>query len=70
MSDTPKLPDECKKILDNGWQIVLWKNPLGSYSAEATRGTCEADCEIIETDDFEPLQALYRLTEKMFGNIV
>lgn len=63
---TPKLADECKKILDNGWQVQLWANPLGSYSAKAinTHGT-----EVI-TDDFEPSAALYRLTEKVFGRIV
>jgi hypothetical protein len=65
VSDTPKLPDECKKLLDNGWTITLFANPLGSYTAE---------CEHISgrheiTDDFEPSQALYRLTEKVYGNI-
>jgi hypothetical protein len=70
---TPRLPDECKKLLDNNWNILLFRNTFGSYSACAFR-----DGETIEdamekesqlTDDFEPSSALYRLTEKMFGNI-
>lgn len=96
MSDTPKLADECKKLLDNGWMIVLYKNQLHTYSAEAARdgmyqrifdalsesnaaiGDCdpkEEHAKMMEhgraiTDDFEPSQALYRLTEKVFGRIV
>lgn len=66
INPTPKLADECKKILDNGWNIQLWANPLGSYSARAMNdhGT------VVDTDDFEPSAALYRLTEKVFGRIV
>jgi hypothetical protein len=90
MSDTPKLPDECKKLLDNGWLVQLFRNDLGSYSAVALsksaaglvqaaldEAICEIDDDDIEavkrgrviTDDFEPSQALYRLTEKVFGRI-
>ena len=73
MSDTPKLADECKKLLDNGWQIRLFKNQLGSYTGvakdvkNAKRGWSN---NVVITDDFEPSQVLYRLTEKVFGNIV
>lgn len=70
MSDTPKLADESKKLLDNAWAIVLFKNDLGSYTAAAYASldlTGQKPVEI--TDDFEPSQALYRLTEKVFGNI-
>lgn len=77
VSDTPKLADESKRLLDNGWQIKLWKNDMGSYSAKATNfKPCSSDDPprvervVIVTDDFEPSQALYRLTEKIFGNIV
>lgn len=91
MSDTPKLADECKRLLDNGWLIQLYKNHLGSYTAVALSATaarkmqaCLDELELeededevfaimrgrFETDDFEPSQALYRLTEKVFGNIV
>lgn len=91
MSNTPKLPDECKKLLDAGWRIVLYKNQLGSYtavgvSAESAGPIIDAlevvdpdpECKTIGrlhegyciTDDFEPSQVLYRLTEKVFGNIV
>jgi hypothetical protein len=74
MSDTPRNADECKRLLDNGWRIKLWRNSLGSYSARATRAKLKTRYAIINdavtTDDFEPSQALYRLTEKVFGNIV
>lgn len=88
MSNTPKLADECKKLLDNGWQILLFKNELGSYTAHGVRPGRDLEQEEIDaawdhgelpsdarsesyiTDDFEPSQALYRLTEKVFGNIV
>lgn len=91
MSNTPKLPDECKKLLDNGWVIVLHQNPFRSYTATAVHKPIgdavldvladhDQDQECDEplrckdgycvTDDFEPSQALYRLTEKVFGRIV
>lgn len=80
MSDTPKLADECKKLLDNGATVVLFHNSLGSYTAAALYKSRAANVQYIiegmpndspySTDDFEPSQALYRLTEKVFGNIV
>jgi hypothetical protein len=89
MSDTPKLADESKKLLDNGWTIVLRGNGLGSYTAIALDQQAVLLVDIDEaiedydegespdmvlhgvclTDDFEPSQALYRLTEKVFGRI-
>ena len=53
VSDTLKLPDECKRLLDNGWMIVLMKSPLSDYTAlalsqksdvevRATRAVCKA----------------------------
>lgn len=72
---TPRLADECKKLLDNGWRISLFKNNLGSYTARARKatGACPATGKLLYassiTDDFEPSAALYRLTEKVFGNI-
>lgn len=79
MSDTPKLPDECKRLLDNGWMIVLFGSQLGSYTAVAlnyaneTRAINAVDRAIRTipenqiTDDFEPSQALTRLSAKVFG---
>ena len=67
MSNTPKLADECKKLLDSGWRIQLFRNDLGSYTARCKK-TGEPEVGFI-TDDFEPSQVLYRLTEKVFGNI-
>lgn len=77
MSDTPKLPDECKRLLDNGWMIVLCKSDaLGDYTAMAVR-TGKAVRAINRalktipnnqlTGDFEPSQALTRLSAKVFG---
>ncbi len=91
MSETTKA-DECKKLLDSKWGIVLFKNELGTYAAVALRDGKMAellglldrvdpdpDCEDFRmmmkdgyciTDRWEPSQALYALTEKVFGNIV
>lgn len=75
MSDTPKAADEVKKLLDNDWTVLLYKNQLGSYTAVALKpgddlDDLPADSNQI-TDDFEPSQALYRLTEKcLTGRIV
>lgn len=94
MSDTPKLADESKKLLDSGWTICLYRNGLGSFTAVALSGSAAAEVGaaieravedyddesgvgridfvregVCLTDDFEPSQVLYRLTEKVFGNI-
>lgn len=72
--------DDCKKLLDNGAYIVLFRNGLGSYTAVALRGMDAEDVQIVIdrldddgphiTDDIEPSKALYRLSEKAIGNIV
>jgi hypothetical protein len=77
---TPPLADECAKLLDNGWSIVMYRNALGSYTAIATKTPLSDVIHQFEertglktsemTDDFGPAAALYRLTEKVFGNIV
>ncbi len=75
MGDTPKAADEVKKLLENDWTVLLYKNQLGSYTAVALKpgddlDDLPADSNQI-TDDFEPSQALYRLTEKcLTGRIV
>lgn len=77
MSDTPTLADECKKLLDNGWEILLFRNQLGSYTARTRVQTYNRKrnpkkptiYKVFETDDFEPSQALYRLAEKVYGKI-
>lgn len=65
--------DACIKLLDNGWNVILFKNGLGTYSAVATRRPIPE--RVIErgviTDRIEPSAALYALTEKaLFGRIV
>lgn len=81
MSNTPKLPDECKRLLDNGWVIALVKSDLGDYTAMAIGTKSEDECRAVRainralrtipenqlTGDFEPSQALTSLPEKVFG---
>jgi hypothetical protein len=81
MSSTPKIPDECKRLLDNGWVIVLVKSDLGDYTAMAIGSKSEEENRAVRsinramksvpesqlTGDFEPSQALTRLPEKVFG---
>ncbi len=71
-SDTPKLADECQKLLDNGQAILLFRSDMGSYTAVALPQVPQELLECIDTvedrfitDDFLPSQALYRLTEKV-----
>jgi hypothetical protein len=62
------MADECKKLLDNGWGVVLYKNDLGSYTAIAVPLEDLPPVNTEEnhiTDDFTPSKALYRLTEKV-----
>lgn len=76
MSDTPNAADDCMKLLDAGFTVVMFKNELGCYTAVGISkedhaevgldfGVEEAMCHDRETDDFTPSQALYRLTEKL-----
>lgn len=73
MSDTPKEADDCMKLLDAGFIIMLRANQMGSYTAVAVRPGEEVVDAIEDdrrvTDDFTPSQALYRLTEKFHGRI-
>lgn len=67
------IADDATKLLDNGWNVVLFKNGLGSYSGIATKSMPPErviDGGVI-TDDFTPSRVLYRLTEKTItGRIV
>lgn len=81
VSTTPKLPDECKRLLDNGWIIVLRKSALEDYVAMAIGSQSNVERRVTQavglamlsipdnqlTGDFEPSQALTRLPEKVFG---
>lgn len=69
MSNTPRLADECKRLLDNGYTISLYRNEMGSYTAIAVKVKGQKRRNV-SADDFEPSQVLYRLTEKAFGVIV
>jgi hypothetical protein len=68
MSDTPTNTNECTRLLDNGWIVKLYRNRIGSYTAMAYNE--ENQKARVYTDDFTPEQALCRLTEKVFGNVV
>lgn len=35
MSDTPRAADDAAKLLDAGYNLLLFKNNLGSYTAVA-----------------------------------
>lgn len=81
MSKTPKLPDECKRLLDNGWMVILVKSELSDYTAMAIAPRSDEEIRAIKavnralktipenqfTGDFEPSQALTTLPEKVFG---
>lgn len=81
MSTTPQLPDECKRLLDNGWMIVLVKSVVSDYTAIAIGPRSDDEIRAIKavnraiktiperqiTGDFEPSQALTLLTEKALG---
>ena len=60
--DMPKV----NQLLDNGWEIKLYKNQLTTYTAEAEH----ANGTSFETDDFTPEQALTRLAYKVQGEIL
>ena len=79
MSDTIiDMPKVCQ-MLDNGWQITVWKNDMRTYSAlgrhkdgarmAAFRERHTLDDWVI-TDDFTPEQALTRLAYKVHGEII
>ena len=73
--DLPKVA----QMLDSGWQVRIWKNPLGSYTVEAghpmssvmarAAAMLDEDGDFV-TDDFTPEQALTRMAYKVFGEIL
>jgi hypothetical protein len=69
VSETPRESDDAMKLLDAGWNILLFKNQMGSYTGVAMKdgqGPMEAlQIDGQTTDDFMPSQVLYRLTEKV-----
>ena len=70
--------DNIIRFLDSGFYCVVWRNPLGSYSAALVRREefheddntplFDVDEKRI-TDDFTPSKALARLADKPLGNI-
>lgn len=61
--------DAVKKLLDNGWSVMVFKNALGSYTAFARpmgdgRHIDAAPDDWI-VDGFEPSKVLHAITEKV-----
>jgi hypothetical protein len=65
MSDTKVDFAKVTQLLDADWHVCLYRNQLGSYTAEAYHHGRE---EI--TDDFTPEQALTRLAYKTIDGII
>lgn len=61
MSDTKVDIPKVTQMLDAGWRILLFKNDIGSYTAQAMGSNPPRLCL---TDDFTPEQALTRLAYK------
>ena len=43
--------DECKKLLDNGWSISIWRNQKGEYTAVAIPPSISEIIVEIESDE-------------------
>lgn len=50
------------KLLDNGWTIRIFKNQLGSYTAQAVN---KDKTRKVVTDSFIPSQTLPLITKKI-----
>lgn len=59
------------QMLDAGWEVVLYKNRLETYTAMAHRRVKgKITRQEVITDDFAPEQALTRLAYKVHGEIL
>lgn len=58
------IPELLDAFLDDGWEVRLFANSLGSYTAMAVLRVPGQKIHFVETDDFTPSKALYRLAEK------
>lgn len=74
MSDTPVDLAKVTQMLDSGWQVSLYKNQIGTYTAAAIRlkmdGLGKPSTQGQGTDDFTPEQALTRLAYKVLGETI
>lgn len=65
--------NDCKRLLDVGWEIALWRGDDDLYGAMVSKlagvDTTPLTSNHIAAAD-TPEQALCRLAEKMAGNIV
>jgi len=55
------------QLLDNGYGVILYKNALGSYTAETftERNFDGIKIQGVVTDDFTPEAAIKRLADKV-----
>ena len=61
--ETPTPTDlAAAKLMDNGWTIKLWKNPLGNYTSQANSRR-----QTIITDHFTAGESIQALADKVFG---
>lgn len=75
MSDTKIDFAKVTQLLDAGWELLLFKNGMGAYTAvaqrsDATEKFSDIETEGVITDDFTPEQALTRLAYKAHGEII
>jgi hypothetical protein len=72
--------EKVKQMLDDGWEVRLHKNMLGTYAAIAGHTDDDMkdklppnyvdDDDEVTTDDMTPEQALTRLAYKVDGKII
>lgn len=65
--------NDCKQILDEGWEIALWRGNDDLYGAMVSK-LAGFDTTPLTSNHIAaaptPEQALCRLAEKMIGNIL
>lgn len=53
MPATAWQPEEARRLLDNGWQVLLFRDGLGQYSALAVRDDASVDDAVAGWSDHE-----------------
>lgn len=55
--------DECRKLLDNGWSVSIWRNQNGKYTAVAIPPFISEMIFEIETEDDDEEEMVFRTKE-------
>jgi hypothetical protein len=58
--------EEVKKLLDNGWQVLIFRDGLGQYSALAVRDDRSVDQALGAWADHDPLADGVPVAESVF----